>query len=537
MEMTSRRTIEPLTPRQREVLALLAEGRTNPEIAQLLGISLDGVKWHVREVLARLDVSSREEAGAYWKREQSWWRRAAWVAPLFASAHARLVVAAAAAIGLGAVGVALHAARDRDSDIPLAQATGTAAPTATATPAAVDEFAPHSGIPVVDEVIAIVKSGDVAAFRAFMKAFPEPCTTKQRGVGSPPACPQGAPEGSMVDTLRASAGERVDMGADMDQFLANVVPHLSTLHGVAVAQHDTFRGLFPAWKYEVIAYGNFGGQQVWGFYLLDDTGVVGVWVPGGGFAASDRARSIPDADWLVAPIGVPLFAGIPGLFVLGRDPEIRFPVKLPPACAGRPFGIKLYGYPPPGVSGGIQELSEPGLDVVARAVADPSGFTNVAFPLPGTASAPLIVRPGLLASCLSGIAVQGQTSLALLASAPDREIAIIEYSGAALDLPGGLRGGTIGEFISPLTATVNGTICTVVDTADRTIRNSRGNVEFRIGTADQPAACRAPGARIVFKMPESTGPGLAGQPLFEKPAFIPGAIQLVRNIGPEGISN
>lgn len=536
--MTSRRTIEPLTPRQREVLALLAEGRTNPEIAQRLGISLDGAKWHVREVLARLDVSSREEAATYWRREQSAWRRAAWAAPLLAMANAKLVLAAAAAvIGLGVVSAALYAARDHSADIAPADATSTLAPTATGTPPTADEFAPHSGVPVVDEVIAIVKSGDAAAFRTLIKAFPEPCTTKQRGVGSPPACPPGAPEGSLVDTLRALSGERVDTGADMDQFLANVVPNLSTLHGVAVAQPDTFRGLFPAWKYEVIAYGNLGAQQVWGFYLLDDTGVVGVWAPGGGFAASERAKAVPDEDWLIAPIGVPRFAGIPGVYVLGRDKEIGFPVELPPGCTGRPFGIKLYGYPPPGVSGGIQELTEPGLDIVARATAGPSGTTYVAFPLPATASTPLIVRPGLLASCLSGIAVQGQTSLALLADAADSEIAVIEYSGAVLDLPGGLRGGTMGEFISPLTATVNGTVCAVVDTGDRSVRNSRGNVEFRIGTPEQPAACRAPGERIVFLMPETTGSGLAGQPLFEKPAFIPGAIQLVRNIGPDGISN
>ncbi|HKS92659.1 MAG TPA: helix-turn-helix transcriptional regulator, partial [Tepidiformaceae bacterium] len=59
-----------LTPRQREVLALIASGRTNYEIAQQLGLTLDGVKWHVREILARLDVDSREEAAAVWRDKQ-----------------------------------------------------------------------------------------------------------------------------------------------------------------------------------------------------------------------------------------------------------------------------------------------------------------------------------------------------------------------------------------------------------------------------------------------------------------------------------
>ena len=48
-----------LTPRQREVLDLLARGRTNPQIAESLGISLDGAKWHVSEVLSRLGVRGR----------------------------------------------------------------------------------------------------------------------------------------------------------------------------------------------------------------------------------------------------------------------------------------------------------------------------------------------------------------------------------------------------------------------------------------------------------------------------------------------
>lgn len=518
------------------MLALLAEGRTNPEIAQRLGISLDGAKWHVREVLARLDVTSREEAGAYWRREQSPWRRAAWAFPAFAATHAKFALAVAAAvIGIGAVSVALYAARDRSTEISPADATSTPAPAATVTAAAADEFAPHSGVPVVDEVIAIVKSGDVAAFRALMKAFPEPCTTQQRGVGSQPACSPGAAEGSPVDTLRALSGERVDVGADMDQFLANVVPNLSTLHGVAVAQADTFRGLFPAWKYEVIAYGNLGAQQVWGVYLLDDTGIVGVWVPGGGFAASERAKAVPDAEWLIAPIGVPRFFGIPGVFVLGRDPEIRFPVSLPPACSGRPFGMRLYGYPPPGTSGGIQEIREPGLDITVRATADPSGTTYVAFPLPATASAPLFVRPGLLASCLSDIAVQGGTSLALQAPAEDADVSLLEVSGRMIDVVavrGGVNGTpqTAGDYFGgELTASVDGYACQTLSVVDSSVRNARGNVVFRLGAAGQPPACRKIGGEVVFI---TTGKGDGTEALAGSYQIVSGAIQLVDNLGP-----
>ena len=53
-----------LTPRQREVLQLMAAGRTNREICDALGIAAGTVKAHVATILEALDVSNRAEAGA-----------------------------------------------------------------------------------------------------------------------------------------------------------------------------------------------------------------------------------------------------------------------------------------------------------------------------------------------------------------------------------------------------------------------------------------------------------------------------------------
>ena len=56
-----------LSRRQRDVLRLIADGKTNPQIADTLGISLDGAKWHVGVVLDKLDVANREQAAEYWR--------------------------------------------------------------------------------------------------------------------------------------------------------------------------------------------------------------------------------------------------------------------------------------------------------------------------------------------------------------------------------------------------------------------------------------------------------------------------------------
>jgi two-component system nitrate/nitrite response regulator NarL len=51
-----------LTPRELEILCLLAEGQSNKVIARNLGISDGTVKLHVKAILRKLDVHSRVEA-------------------------------------------------------------------------------------------------------------------------------------------------------------------------------------------------------------------------------------------------------------------------------------------------------------------------------------------------------------------------------------------------------------------------------------------------------------------------------------------
>ena len=54
--------LEPLTPREREVLELLAHGLSNRQIGERLGISEHTAKFHVAAVSAKLGAASRTEA-------------------------------------------------------------------------------------------------------------------------------------------------------------------------------------------------------------------------------------------------------------------------------------------------------------------------------------------------------------------------------------------------------------------------------------------------------------------------------------------
>ncbi len=53
---------EPISPRELDVLSLMAAGKRNKEIAGALSIAEDTVKMHVRNILSKLQVNDRTEA-------------------------------------------------------------------------------------------------------------------------------------------------------------------------------------------------------------------------------------------------------------------------------------------------------------------------------------------------------------------------------------------------------------------------------------------------------------------------------------------
>lgn len=119
------RTRDELTERQRDVLRLIAKDKTNPQIADALGMTLDGAKFHVSEILTKLDVSTREEAAAWWREQRSLRQRAArslrvlWAAPVgrIVVAGSGLALAAAVAGGIFFIASGRDQSSSREGDL------------------------------------------------------------------------------------------------------------------------------------------------------------------------------------------------------------------------------------------------------------------------------------------------------------------------------------------------------------------------------------------------------------------------------------
>ncbi len=103
----ARRFERELTARQREILGMLAAGRTNSEIGAAFDITPDGAKWHISEIYSKLGLASREEAAAYWHWRRGLGVRSAAFARALVPAGIPLKVAGGAFASVAVVGLVI----------------------------------------------------------------------------------------------------------------------------------------------------------------------------------------------------------------------------------------------------------------------------------------------------------------------------------------------------------------------------------------------------------------------------------------------
>lgn len=68
VESDARPVLLPLTPRELEVLQLIASGLTNAEAALRLRVSVHAIKFHLAAIYRRLGVANRTEAAVTYLR-------------------------------------------------------------------------------------------------------------------------------------------------------------------------------------------------------------------------------------------------------------------------------------------------------------------------------------------------------------------------------------------------------------------------------------------------------------------------------------
>lgn len=195
----SQAAIRRLTPRQREVIELLARGYTNPQIGEALGISLDGAKWHVAEIMSRLGASSREEAASQWRQYNRWparMQRAARVL-LPVAMWARWATAAAGVGVVSAIAIVIVVAMSSGSGDPARARNGPrgnlGTPAASSSPSS--DTSIESAVTRLDAInpqwsqfIHAVDSNDVDSVLGFMGWQQHPCTPSQNRIGDSPEC-------------------------------------------------------------------------------------------------------------------------------------------------------------------------------------------------------------------------------------------------------------------------------------------------------------------------------------------------------------
>ncbi len=283
-----------LTPREWEVLDLLREGVSNEEIAQRLGITLAGAKYHASEILGKLAVGSREEAARWQPERRPRWATA--VAPLGflwrrvnASSLSTAVAGGLAVVVVAGVGLLVWGLlrTGGGSDAPV----GAANPT----PVLAGGFIVTPPRPLSPPLV--IATPDLS-FRALYLLNPETGEVRQL----PTTGGTFSPDGKLLatesfdqhglDVLIVATGERVRI-FDQPSSTGTWSPDNSQLAITMIAtdyEPDVEEGLF-------IAQADGSGYRK----LADILGLSPYWSPDGEFIAVTVQETVPNVSPNVAP--------------------------------------------------------------------------------------------------------------------------------------------------------------------------------------------------------------------------------------------
>ena len=70
LAVPNNRTGEPLSPREQQLLALIAQGKSNKEAARVMGLAALSAKEYAKHIYRKIGVSNRVEATLWWQAKQ-----------------------------------------------------------------------------------------------------------------------------------------------------------------------------------------------------------------------------------------------------------------------------------------------------------------------------------------------------------------------------------------------------------------------------------------------------------------------------------
>ena len=186
------------------------------------------------------------------------------------------------------------------SDSSSGVATSTSDPTANSSPSAIGTASPlppdipghdpstRTGNASLDAVISAIVEEDQAALLALIESYEMECVTEQVGIPAPPLCPEGVPEGSLVEVLPtwACPEGRFTPVDELEQLVAAATAGDSRPYAVVKRSPASPSGLeFPGGEHVVIvAQRSTTGVAEYDFVRAEVTGgrivTLGVSCPG-----------------------------------------------------------------------------------------------------------------------------------------------------------------------------------------------------------------------------------------------------------------